>query len=422
MSNNYTPAPLKEREDILDILRGIALFGICMANYPPLSLYVFQKPEIKAAMSTASIDEWLPYIHFAFFDGKFYSLFSLLFGIGFSIILLKKGTDGKSRLPLFYRRLLALAVIGLFHAVLLWEGDILFLYALVGMLLPLFRNVKDKTILITWAVLIISPVFLDIFHGLTKDKYNPADFFERKAIETCNYYGITENNFRNWHALNTDYQSMFDANRANFFWRWQGLLDSNRLPKVLGMFLLGFYVGRKMIYTRLEENRELLKKVQRWGFLIGLPFSFGHAYVEMNDLGEGPIGLLHPLFYALSVVPLSLAYTSTICLWFLKPKGRERLQIFAAPGRMALTNYIMQTVIAVFIFYGIGLGLGAKTGVFYVFLISIGVYVLQVIYSNIWLKYFQYGPVEWIWRQVTYGKRLKLRRDVTALPKGRVQY
>lgn len=411
MSENYTPASLKERAEILDILRGIALFGICMANYPALSLYVFQTPELKAAMPTASIDKWLPYIHFAFFDGKFYSLFSLLFGIGFSIILLKKGKDGKSRLPFFYRRLLALAVIGLAHALLLWEGDILFLYALIGMLLPLFRNVKDKTLIITWAALIFSPVLFDLFKGLTENKYNPANYFERKAIETSTYFGITENNFRNWHAVHTDYSSMFDANRANFFWRWQGLLNSNRLPKVLGMFLLGFYVGRKMIYARLEENIPLLKKVQRWGFIIGLPFSFAHAYTEMNSLGEGPIGLLHALFYALSVVPLSLAYTATICLWYLKPKGRERLRIFSAPGRMALTNYIMQTVTAVCIFYGIGLGLGAKTGVFYVFLISIGVYILQVIYSNVWLKYFEYGPVEWIWRQVTYGKRLKLRRE-----------
>ena len=410
MSENNTPAPVKDRADILDILRGISLFGICMANYPVLSLYVFQKPEVKATMSTAAIDNWLPYLHFALFDGKFYSLFSLLFGIGFSIILLKNGKNGTSRLPLFYRRLFALAVIGLAHALLLWEGDILFLYALIGMLLPLFRNVKDKTLIITWAVLIISPVFLDLFRGLTDNKYNPANFFERKAIETGLYYGITEDNFRNWHAVHTDYSSLFNANRANFFWRWEGLLNSNRLPKVLGMFLLGFYVGRKMIYARLEENRALLKKVLRWGFIIGLPFSFAHAYTEMNDLGKGPIELLHSLFYALSVVPLSLGYTAAICLWYLKPKGRERLQIFAAPGRMALTNYIMQTVIAISIFYGIGLGLGAKTGVFYAFLISICVYIFQVIFSNIWFRYFLYGPVEWIWRQVTYGKRLKLRR------------
>ena len=231
-----------------------------MANYPALALYVFQKPEVKATMSTAANDNWLPYLHFALFDGKIYSLFPFLFGIGFSIILLKKGKNGTSRLPLFYRRLLALTVIGLAHALRLWEGDILFLYALIGLLLPLFRNVKDKTLIITRAVLIVSPVLLNLFRGLTDNKYNPANFFERKTIETGLYYGIAEDNFRNWHAVHTDYSSLFNANRANFFRWWEGLLSSNRLPKVPGMFLLGFYVGRKMIYARLEENKSLLKK------------------------------------------------------------------------------------------------------------------------------------------------------------------
>lgn len=410
MSENNLTAPVKDRAEILDILRGIALLGICLANYPVFSLYVFQKPEVKAAMPTAAIDHWLAYFHFAFIDGKFYTLFSLLFGIGFSVILLKKGNDSNRRLSLFYRRLVVLLLIGLAHALLLWEGDILVLYALIGMFLPLFRNVSDKNLIIIWAILIFSPVLLDLFRGLTNNKFNPANFFERKAIETGNFYGITDNNYRNWHAVHSDYTSMFNANKVNFFWRWEGLLNSNRIPKVLGMFLLGFYAGRKMIYTRLAENRLLLLKVQRWGFAIGLPFSLAHAYVELNNIGKGPIELLHSVFYAFSVVPLSLAYTATICLWYLKPAGQRRLQIFAAPGRMALTNYILQTVIAIFIFYGVGMGLGAKTGAFYVFLISIGVYIFEMIFSHVWLKYFQYGPLEWIWRQLTYGKRLRLRK------------
>ena len=409
MSEN-TVAPVKDRAEILDILRGIALFGICLANYPSLSLYVFQKPEVKGAMPTAAIDKWLAYFHFAFIDGKFYTLFSLLFGIGFSVILLRKGTGGINRLLLFYRRLVVLTIIGLAHALLLWEGDILLLYALIGLLLPLFRNVKDKNLLIIWAILILSPILLDLFKGLTHNRFNPANFFERKAIESENFYGITGDNYRNWHAVHTDYQSMFNANQANFFWRWEGLLNSNRIPKVLGMFLLGFYAGRKMIYARLEENTVLIKKVQRWGFTIGLPFSLAHAYAELNNIGKGPIELLHSVFYALSVVPLSLAYTATICLWYLNPGGLKRLQIFAAPGRMALTNYILQTIIAVIIFYGIGLGWGAKIGVTYVFLISLAVYFFEMIFSHVWLKYFEYRPVEWIWRQLTYGKILKMRK------------
>ncbi|MEJ7610878.1 MAG: DUF418 domain-containing protein [Ferruginibacter sp.] len=410
MQPTIQPIALTERATILDILRGIALFGICIANYPILSMYVFQRQDIKEAMSTAAVDQWIPYVHFALIDGKFYSLFSLLFGIGFSIILLRNQAKGKSGLGYFYRRLIILALIGLAHAFLLWNGDILFLYALIGMLLPLFRNLKDKTLIITWAVLIFSPLVFDLFKGLTDNKYNPANFFFNNAIALGNKYGITQDNFGTWQAMKTEYSDVLKFNHSGFFWRWEGLINSNRLPKVLGMFLLGLYVGRKMIYAKLEEHVPLLKKVQKWGFLIGLPFSIGHAYVELNHLPDGPIGLLHPLFYALNVVPLSLAYTATICLWYLQPRSRKRLSVFAAPGRMALTNYILQSFIAMVLFFGIGLGFGGKTPLTYVIVIAALVYLFQILFSHFWLRYFNYGPVEWIWRQLTYGKRLKLRR------------
>ena len=411
MQPSHQPVALTERAAILDILRGIALFGICLANYPILSLYIFQGDEVKAAMSTAAVDHWIPWVELSLIDGKFYSLFSLLFGIGFSVILLRHRAKGKSGLGYFYRRLIILAVIGLAHAFLIWNGDILFLYALIGIFLPLFRNVKDKTLVITWAVLIFSPVLFDLFKGLTDNKYNPANFFLRNAIATGTKYGITEENFSTWLAVKTTYSDVLKFNHSGFFWRWEGLFNSNRLPKVLGMFLLGLYTGRKMIYAKLEEHVPLLKKVQKWGFIIGLPSGIGHAYVELHQLPEGPIGLLHPLFYALNVVPLSLAYTATICLWYLKPGGRKRLSIFAAPGRMALTNYILQSCIGILLFYGIGLGFGARTPLTYVIVIVILVYTFEIIFSHLWLRYFNYGPIEWIWRQLTYGKRLKLRRE-----------
>ncbi|MEO6347600.1 MAG: hypothetical protein ABIO60_06785 [Aquaticitalea sp.] len=138
-----SPISLSERADILDILRGIALLGICLANYPDFSLYVFQMPEVVAKMPTAMIDKCVAYFHFIFIDGKFYGLFSLLFGIGFSIILLRSRSK-RLGLTIFYRRIIILLLMGLAYVPLLWEGDILLLYALIGLCLPLFRNVSDK--------------------------------------------------------------------------------------------------------------------------------------------------------------------------------------------------------------------------------------------------------------------------------------
>jgi len=194
------------------------------------------------------------------------------------------------------------------------------------------------------------------------------------------------------------------------FWRYEHILSSNRVVKVLAMFLLGLVAGRNRIYARLSENKMLLKRIQKWGFIVGLPASIAFAlfFVDGKQLPK-PAGLLDTLFYAISVIPLSLAFTASVCLFWLNPSGRW-LMLFAPAGRMALTNYIMQTFISIFIYYGIGLGLGAKTGSTVYILIAILVYLIQLWYSRIWLKYFSYGPFEWVWRQLTYSRYIKNKK------------
>ena len=406
-------APLTtDRSQILDVLRSFALLGICAANYAVFSMFVFQSAPHRASLPTAGIDHWLGYFHFALISGKFYSLFSLLFGIGFSIILLRNQKEGRNPLPLFYRRLFFLLVIGLAHALFLWDGDILVLYALLGMLLPFFRNLPDRALIILWIALIFSPLLFDAVKVITEGKWNLSNLLRPKAISMDAKIGITEKNFSDWLLVNNEYKDVLNWNQSGFFWRWEMLLGSNRLPKVLGMFLLGLYVGRNLIYARLEENRSLFKKVQKWALIIGLPTSIAFAYFEFDGKHlPSMLGLVDTLFYALSVVPMSLFYASTICLLWLKPVWQKRLALLAPAGRMALTNYLVQTFVGIFIFYGIGLGFGTKWGPSYFIPVSIALYILQVYYSWIWFMYFKYGPVEWIWRQLTYGKFLKLRKE-----------
>lgn len=162
---DMAPVKASERHVILDALRGFALLGICFANFPEFSLYTFQKPEITEAMPTAEIDKVIRFLQYLFVDGKFYTIFSLLFGIGFSIIIsnaAKKGTDG---FRIFYRRMIVLAAIGFLHLMFIWSGDILLLYALLGMLLPLFRHVSDRVLLGTSAVLLLLPILIDWLAG-----------------------------------------------------------------------------------------------------------------------------------------------------------------------------------------------------------------------------------------------------------------
>jgi uncharacterized protein len=179
------------------------------------------------------------------------------------------------------------------------------------------------------------------------------------------------------------------------------------------MFLLGFYTGRKMMYAQLENHISLFKKLRLWGLLIGIPACAATFYFEFFEpkIPE-PAGLFYAVFYALGVVPLSLAYTSLLCLHWVKKQGNSLFKYLAPMGRMALTNYILQTVFAISIYYGVGLGLGGSIGPAIFIPIGLCVYAVQIIYSTIWFNYFNYGPLEWIWRQLTYGKRLPLRRQL----------
>jgi len=394
-----------ERYMILDVLRGVALLGICLANYPEFSLYTFQKLEVVEAMPTASIDHIWRYFHFIFIEGKFYSLFSLLFGIGFSIIIFNFEQKNQNGLPVFYRRMMILTIVGFLHLLFLWAGDILLLYALVGLILPLFRNTSNTKLLLYSTICILFPIVIDIIKVLTDHHYTLA-IPVNKAISYFNgLNGISEENFGIWLLESNKYTDVLKFNLSGSFIRCIEFIEGNRIYKVLGLFLLGLYIGRNRIYTRIDEYSPILKKLRNYGFIIGLPVSCFFAWNEMN---QRPAGLIaNSISYAFSVVPLSLAYISSICLWYFKLKDKKIVKIVAAPGRMTLTNYIAQSAIGMVIFYGIGFGF-ALTGLIYVELIAIGVFLFQILYSNIWLCCFRYGPLEWIWRMLTYLKFLKI--------------
>lgn len=405
--DNIGPVRSKERYILLDALRGLALFGICLANFPEFSLYSFLKNEATAAMSTAGIDRIIRYLQYIFIDGKFYTLFSLLFGIGFSIIIsnaMQKQVNGFS---VFYRRMAMLLLIGFVHLMFIWSGDILMLYALLGLLLPMFRNVSNRGLLTASAIFLLLPIGIDSFIMATG--FAPSAAVVRAQQYYCARYGITDENFAYWLRDADNYADVFKFLIQGAFVRMQEFIDGNRAFKVMGLFLLGFYIGRNRLYARLEEKKRLLKQVAVWGGSIGFPASLLYAWSAMN---EHPLGLAgHTFLYTISVYPLGMAYAAGFSLCYLRKGERRIFRWLAAPGRMALTNYIGQSVWGILIFYGIGFGIGADMGLIYVLLIATGVYLMEVMFSLIWLHYFRYGPLEWIWRMMTYGKWLSLTHN-----------
>jgi uncharacterized protein len=401
-----SPVETIGRYRILDALRGMALAGICLANFPEFALYTFQKQEIVEAMPSAAVDRIVKYLQYVFIDGKFYSLFSILFGIGFSIILSRSLQKNKNGLAVFYRRMAALAVIGFLHLMFVWSGDILLLYALLGMLLPLFRNLSDRKLLTVAAALILFPVVMDALKELTG--FDPA----APAIRATGYFnrknGITDDNFGTWLLNAKSYPEVFKFLVSGACIRIREFAEGNRIFKVLALFILGLYIGRKQMYADLARHRSLLKQISLYGFAAGIPLSALYAWSATSGR---PLGLTaHAVMYVVSVAPVCLAYLSAIGLWYLRRPDAGVFRLLAAPGRMALTNYVGQSVCGAVIFYGIGFGLGASMGLGYVELVAAGVFLLQTVCSCLWMRCFQFGPLEWIWRMFTYGKRLKLIR------------
>ena len=381
----------KKRYLVLDALRGFALLGIILANFPEFSLWTFADPA-----SHTPLDRAVRAFQYFFIDGKFYTLFSVLFGIGFSIQL----TNAGQRTGKFYRRMTVLFIIGLLHLLFLWSGDILMLYAAMGMLLPLFRRLPVRGLLTAAGIFLVLPVICDaLFPHL-------ADPLETGYMSLSDRYGISEVGFAAWLRDLDGYGGLNRFLRMGAVERMWEFVSSHRYFKVLGLFLIGFAIGNKRMFADLPAFSGLLRKVLVWGLAVGMPVSLLYTWSSMT----GGSTVLRDIFYLFSVYPMGLAYAAGFCLLFERRAGAPAWRLFGATGRMACSNYLGQSVFGILIFYGIGLGWGAGVDLLTTELIALGVYVFQMILSHFWLKYFNFGPVEWVWRMLTYRQRLPLLR------------
>ncbi|MBA2500029.1 MAG: DUF418 domain-containing protein [Chitinophagaceae bacterium] len=394
------PTTVSERFAILDVLRGFALLGVLLANMATHSGYFFLSDTQQQAISTAEADSVIVWILHFLVEGKFYSLFSLLFGIGFALQMKRSTTLQANFSGRYSRRLFILFLMGLLHAVLFYVGDILTVYAITGLFLLLFRKASDKTLLRSAVIFMVLPIIqYGVFWGaalLSNAPPPPPDptaprFFDQLILQyqTGSFVDIIQNNIG-----------------GLIFGRYPDLFFTGRFFRVLAMFLLGFYVTRKMIFANISANRLFLRKVMVWGAVIGIPCNLALAMImETNAYyGMEPLGIIQPLVYAFGVPALSLFYAAGICLMYQNKSSNKVLNIFSPVGRMALTNYLMQSVICCFIFMNYGFGWFAKVGPVYLMLIGIGIYLFQVLFSHWWLGRFRFGPIEWLWRSATYWK------------------
>ena len=386
------PTTERQRHVILDALRGLALMGIALANFPEFALWTFLSSEQQAAMPTAYIDEIVRFLQYLVVDGKFYSIFSILFGIGFSLIMERHG------LRLFVRRMLILVIIGFLHLMFIWSGDILLLYAVGGLLLTLMIGLSDKSLLLLALSLILIPVGLDAL--IEFGGFNFPEPFYQAWWNKAEALGINEANFASWLRDANSYGQMFAFLVQGAYERLWEFVEGHRLPKVVGLFILGYLASKHRLYTRLQDLP--LRKALYWNVSIGLPTSLLYAWSATSG---HPWGLtVHSLLYAVSVIPLAIVFIIGICLLYLQSPKSVVFRWLAAPGRMALSCYISHSLIGVLLFYGLGFGLGTSLGLVYIELIALVVFFIQIIVCRIWLNYFRFGPLEWLWRMLTYGR------------------
>jgi uncharacterized protein len=410
------PVQQTERVQIVDILRGFALFGILLVNMAYFS-QPFQTAVFPIDPGTPWYDKAAAWLVKFLGEGKFYTLFSMLFGLGLTLLMSRIEARGGRFVPLYLRRLLVLLGFGLVHAFLIWIGDILILYALIGFLLILYRKAKPRTLLIWVVILIALPIiFTTAVTGLVELGRSVPEGAEQIEIAFAEvevgFVADLERAYRVY-PVGTfaeiteqriyDYTSIFGYSIMSAF-------------SILAMFLVGVYFGKRQLFQNLETNRPFFTKLLLAGLLIGIPANLYYA-TRAGSLSQLDVSWETLLLQAAQMIGtplLSLAYVSAFSLLAPSPVWGQRLQVLAPVGQMALSNYLTHSIVCTTIFYGYGLGLFGQMGMAVGIGLTFVIYLLQIPISHWWMKRFKYGPAEWLWRSLTYLKPQPMRRETIA--------
>ncbi|WP_018922404.1 DUF418 domain-containing protein [Salsuginibacillus kocurii] len=403
MDAERLPIDQARRIHLLDAIRGFALFGILLVN-----MQLFNSP--KFFLVGTDIELWSmwhnqlaeTFIHL-FATGKFYTMFSLLFGIGFYIFMERVEEKGLPVAAMFQRRMVGLLIFGGIHLVFIWIGDILFTYALAGFLLLLFRN-KTPAQLRNWgfalyggaaavtALLMVAAEGISLYFpeksGVVEDLFREAVL----VFSTGTYLDI----------LSFRISEELPVVLANLFLY---------VPTVLGIFLLGFYAAKTGLVKNPAEHQARLKSLWSGSLIIGIGF------IGVEGLLSGQQVLVHPLFDAglgelsTAVSGLSLSIFYMTSMYFIITFRSRAFAWLEPVGQMALTNYIMQSLICITLFYGYGFGFYNQVGPLMGIVLTISIFCIQIGLSYHWMKWFYYGPLEWLWRYFTYRERPRFKRD-----------
>lgn len=415
--SSLDPVGDEERIHVLDALRGFAIFGILIINARVFSGYAYMFEEDRSDLLFADWNNVFDWIHTVFFSGKFYTLFSLLFGIGFAIQFRRAASSDRPFTRHFSRRLFFLFLIGLVHLWGIWFSDILVLYALCGYLLLAFRNLSDRALLGAAVLLLLLPglhawylqaadggyttLLYEHFSSLWMNVGLPQASTEYETFQMRDVVAVIQSD--TWSTVLT-------FNAIGPFLRAYGIVLDARLFKVLATFVLGLWVGRQLLQRRLHEHTSWLVRAALVGWLLGLPLNVFYAMDNPTDVQDQSILLIKDAVVPFAYVSLTAAYVASFMLLFQTRLRTGLNRLFNAVGKTALSNYILQSIVGILVFYEVGLGLSTALGSLGLTGATVVIFALEILVSNAWIQHYKYGPLEWIWRVLTYGRSLPNRR------------
>jgi uncharacterized protein len=433
-SFKFTPLDASMRIDSLDVIRGIALLGILLMNINGMGLpFAYSDPTIAGGDDGLNLKVWI--VNNMLFEGTMRGLFTLLFGAGVILLTgrLEKNGAGITTADIYYRRILWLLFFGIINVyILLWHGDILYPYAIFGLMLFPFRNTSVRKLFLMAGILISIGIIWDIADYNSKLSLQ-EEVFEIKAIKEND--GLLtksqEDKVTEWDTFTIKHTPeevngliekmhqgyftvIFEKVKGNQFmqtwlpyrlWVWD----------ILSFMLIGMAFYKLRIFHGERSNRFYLMMII-FGYPVGLFINFHETkillennFAAINILQADQTYQVGRLFSTMGHVGLFMLFIKSGIFNYLQKS-------LAAVGKLALSNYLMHSIVTSIIFYGDGFSLYGRLQRYELYYIVAGLWIFQLIMSPIWLRYFQYGPAEWIWRSLTYQKRQRFLVQPVELP------
>lgn len=398
MKDSSTLAAPGERIVVVDVLRAYALFGIIITH--AVNGFLAGPPPSPDFMLFGTLDRIVEKLEHLLTFGKFFTIFSFLFGLSFAIQLRNATQKGDAFKGRFAWRLAVLALIALVHSAF-FTGDILIVYALLGLLLIPFRNLKTRTLVITALVLILNlPGMLLGALQLAAPQPTPEQQQAREEVQASFLRSAQHLSEVKQSGTVGELVSLNMTTGAAA--KWFFMIFSGRLWMTFGLFLLGMCAGRLEIFKDTEPNRQFFRRLLWPAGLVALLTTVVEiirpSAMQMTSVAD----LLSWFSFTLQQLALSAFYVAMVVLLYWRQPAQGVLPALAPMGKMGLTSYLGQTVFGVIVFYGLGFGLMGKVGAAAAIGMAIAFFILQVLLARAWLSRFSLGPVEWLWRSLTY--------------------